>query len=121
MKIFHEVEGAAYPQADIEAQVDARRHPSSGITSKGRASSTCRTDFPMLTPHEIATLMLIAHTPGEVTIEWLDLPPLVTGNLVQVDKCQSCRGTPHVTPLGESLVVRIRKAKRSHTGRHLGG
>ncbi|WP_434666003.1 hypothetical protein P5W99_30910 [Paraburkholderia sp. A3BS-1L] len=64
----------------------------------------------MLTPHEIATLMLVAHTPGQVSIERPDLLPLLTGDLVSIDRCPRCRGKPQVTPLGEHLVVRLCRA-----------
>lgn len=72
----------------------------------------CATNFPMLTPHEIATLMLVARTPDEVGIEWPDLQPLVSCNLIKIDKCRRCRGKPLVTPLGDNLVVRLCSSPR---------
>jgi len=121
MKIDHEVEGAASRRLDdVDDHFDGQRQPSCHTASVGSTPSTCATDFPMLTPHEIATLILVAHTPGQVSIEWPDLLPLLSGNLVQIDRCRSCRGKPQVTPLGESLVDRIRQVTQSGIGRHLG-
>ncbi len=72
----------------------------------------CATNFPMLTPHEIATLMLVAHTPDQVGIEWPDLLPLVSCNLIKIDKCRKCPGKPLVTPLGNNLVIRLCRSPR---------
>ncbi|HVW50174.1 MAG TPA: hypothetical protein VHC91_07175 [Trinickia sp.] len=75
----------------------------------------CATNFPMLTPHEIATLMLVAHSPGQVGTEWPELLPLVSCNLINVDQCRKCRGKPLVTPLGNNLVIRLCRSPRPAT------
>lgn len=67
----------------------------------------------MLSPHEIATLILIAHAPEQVGAGWPDLQPLLNSNLVEIDRCHMCQGKPHVTPLTETVVVRFRGATTS--------
>ncbi|MFC4705906.1 hypothetical protein [Paraburkholderia caffeinitolerans] len=110
METHDEVEGVASRQV---THVDTRRvvqtRPSSQIAQECGASPLSATNFPMLTPHEIATLMLVAHTPEQVSIERPDLLPLLSGNLVKIDRCRRCRGKPRTTPLGEVLVVRLCK------------
>jgi hypothetical protein len=109
-----EVEGAAYePENDAGNQWKRR----STNASESDTPCACATDFPILSPHEIATLILIAHTPGQVSTGWPDLQPLLNGDLVQVDRCDMCRGSPHVTALGEKLVVRLDKASPGKTSR----
>jgi hypothetical protein len=108
METFYEVDShASRPVNHVDNQWDGQVQPSNRTAPGTGAPSTCATNFPMLTPHEIATLMLIAHTPDQVSIEWPDLLPLLSGNLVKIDKCRRCRGKPHVTPLGENLVIRL--------------
>ena len=117
----NEVEGTASQRLDhIDNRWDRHAQPSIRTAPGCGAASICATNFPMLTPHEIAALMLIAHTPEQVGIEWPDLEPLLSGNLVQIDSCRRCGGKPRLTPLGENLVVRVRKATPSGIGRHLG-
>ncbi|CAB3670818.1 hypothetical protein [Trinickia soli] len=116
----YEVEGTASRWVDhADNQGDDRAQPSNRTASVSGALSPCAANFPMLTPHEIATLMLIARTPGQVSIEWPDLLPLLSGNLVQIDKCRRCKGKPLVTPLGESLVVRLCMTSRRASERHI--
>ncbi|HKR41497.1 MAG TPA: hypothetical protein VJU59_17780 [Paraburkholderia sp.] len=113
MKALYEVEGIASRLVNhVESPGERQTRPSGRTTSESAASSTCATNFPMLTPHEIATLMLVAHTPGQVSIERPDLLPLLNGDLVAIDRCPRCQGKPQVTPLGEILVVRFCKATR---------
>lgn len=113
METSCEVEGTAYRRLiHVEEQQGGQGQPASDTASASDALSTCTANFPMLSPHEIATLILIAHTPGEVSVEWPDLQPLLSGNLVEINRCHACRGRPHVTSLGESLVVRFCKASR---------
>lgn len=113
MATRYEREGiASRPVSNFDSQWEGQARPSGRAASECGASSSCAANFPILTPHEIATLMLIAHTPGQVGTEWPDLLSLVSGKLVEVDKCRRCRGTPLVTPLGESLVVRLRGEPR---------
>ncbi|MFX1766643.1 hypothetical protein PWP93_29500 [Paraburkholderia sp. A1RI-2L] len=108
MNTLHEVESLASRQVEHSGDPGVRHaRPSSRTTSESMAAPACATNFPMLTPHEIATLMLVAHTPGQVSIERPDLLPLLTGDLVSLDRC---RGKPQVTPLGEHLVVRLCRA-----------
>jgi hypothetical protein len=119
MQTPYEAEGTASRRVNhVDDQRDGQAQPSNH-TAPGSAAPVCATNFPMLTPHEIATLMLIAHTPDQVSIEWPDLPPLLSGNLVKIDKCLRCRGIPHVTPLGENLVVRLYKTTRRGIRRHI--
>lgn len=113
MGTHYEREGIASRQVkNLDSQCDGQARPSSRAGPKCGASFSCNATFPILTPHEIATLMLIAHTPGQVGTEWPDLLSLVSSNLVDLDKCRRCRGNPLVTPLGESLVVRLRGKPR---------
>lgn len=116
MKTLYEVEGIASRRVGhVDTQGVRQARPSGRPPSENAVSSTCATDFPMLTPHEIATLMLVAHTPGQVSIERPDLLPLLSGDLVTIDRCPRCHGEPHVTPLGEHLVVRFCKATRQES------
>lgn len=111
METHYEVEGVASIQGKhVDAQRVGQAHPSSRIVQEFDASPTCATNFPILTPHEIATLMLVAHAPEQVSIERPDLLPLLSGNLVKIDGCRRCWGKPRMTPLGEVLVVRLCKA-----------
>lgn len=113
MKAFHEVESIASRQVKHRGeQGGGPARPWSRTTSESVAAPACAANFPMLTPHEIATLMLVAHTPGQVSIERPDLLPLLNGDLVSIDRCPRCRGEPQVTPLGEHLVVRLCRATR---------
>jgi hypothetical protein len=122
METPYEVEGAACrPAPQVDSPRDDRAQPSNRTAPNSGASSPCAANFPFLTPHEIATLMLIARTPGQVSIEWPDLLPLLSGNLVQIDKCRRCTGKPLVTPLGESLVVRLCMTPRRASERRISG
>jgi hypothetical protein len=113
METPYEVGGTASQRVNpVGNQRGEQAQPSNRIAFGSDAPSPCAVNFPILTPHEIATLMLVAHTPGEVGIEWPDLLPLVSGKLVAIDKCRRCRGKPLVTPLGENLVVRLGKMSR---------
>lgn len=113
METPYEAEGTASRRVNhVDNPWNGQAQPSNRTPPGSGAPSTCATNFPLLTPHEIATLMLIARTPDQVSIEWPDLLPLLSGNLVRIDKCLRCRGIPHVTPLGENLVVRLRKTTR---------
>lgn len=113
METHYEVEVTAFRLVNhADNQRGGQARPSSRTAPESGVSSTCATNFPMLTPHEIATLMLVAHTPEQVSIERPDLLPLLSGDLVRIDRCPRCQGKPHVTPLGENLVVRLCKATR---------
>ncbi|USX11121.1 hypothetical protein [Paraburkholderia fungorum] len=113
METHYEVEGVTSRQVKhVDTQRAGQARPSSRIVQECGASPTCATNFPMLTPHEIATLMLVAHAPEQVSIERPDLLPLLSGNLVEIDGCRRCRGKPRMTPLGEVLVVRLCKTTR---------
>ncbi|WP_213309259.1 hypothetical protein [Paraburkholderia sacchari] len=113
METHYEIDGiASRPVNDVDTQRDGQGRPSGWTALECGASPTCATNFPLLTPHEIATLMLLAHTPEQVSIEWPDLLPLLNGNLVTIDQCRRCRGKPQVTPLGDVLVVRLCKTTR---------
>lgn len=113
MKTLHEVESIASRQVNHTGEQGAGPgRPSSHTASESVKAPACATNFPMLTPHEIATLMLVAQTPGQVSIERPDLLPLLSGDLVSIDRCPRCRGKPQVTPLGEHLVVRLCRATR---------
>jgi hypothetical protein len=82
METSYEVEGTAFRRLiHAEEQQGGQGQPASHAVSASDALSTCTSNFPMLSPHEIATLILIAHTPGEVSAEWPDLQPLLSGNL----------------------------------------
>jgi len=110
---YDDVGGIASRQVNhADNQPGGRARPAGRTAPESGASSTCATNFPMLTPHEIATLMLVAHTPEQVSIERPDLLPLLSRDLVRIDRCSRCQGKPHVTPLGENLVVRFCKATR---------
>lgn len=112
METHYEVEGVTSRQLKhVDTHRDGQASASRTAQECG-ASPTGATNFPMLTPHEIATLMLVAHTPEQVSIEWPDLLPLLSGNLVKIDRCRKCRGKPQVTPLGEVLVVRLCETTR---------
>mgnify|MGYP001553075923 CR=1 FL=1 len=120
METHYEGEGVASRQVKhVDTERVGQARPSSRNVQECGASRTCATNFPMLTPHEIATLMLIARTPGQVSIEWPDLLPLLSGNLVQIDKCRRCTGKRLVQPLGESLVVRLCMTSRRASERHI--
>jgi len=113
METHYEIEGiASRPVNHVDAQRDGRARSSGRTVLECASSPTCATNFPLLTPHEIATLMLVAHTPGQVSIGWPDLLPLLKGNLVKIDRCRRCRGKPQVTPLGDVLVLRLCKTTR---------
>ncbi len=113
METCCKVEGIASRQVNhVDARWDGQARPSGRTAQERGASPTCAKNFPMLTPHEVATLMLVAHTPEQVSIEWPDLLPLLSGNLVKIDRCRRCRGKPQVTPLGELLVIRLCKTTR---------
>lgn len=113
METRYEVEGVASRQVKhVDTQRDGQARPSGRTAQECGLSPTCATNFPILTPHEVATLMLVAHTPEQVSIEWPDLLPLLSSNLVKIDRCRRCRGKPQVTPLGEVLVVRLCRTTR---------
>ncbi|HDR9122036.1 TPA: hypothetical protein QDB15_005901 [Burkholderia vietnamiensis] len=113
MESPYEIEGIASRQVDhVATQRYVQARPSDRTALEFGTSPTCATNFPMLTPHEIATLMLVAHAPELVSIERPDLLPLLNGNLVKIDRCRRCRGKPQMTPLGEALVVRLCKTTR---------
>ncbi|WP_152036668.1 hypothetical protein [Burkholderia pyrrocinia] len=113
METQYEFEGIASRQVNhLDTQRDGQARSSERTALQCDASPTCATNFPMLTPHEIATLMLVAHAPEQVSIERPDLLPLLSGNLVKIDRCRRCRGKPQMTPLGEVLVIRLCKTTR---------
>lgn len=118
MKTSYEAEGTAYRRAlDVEDQRAGQGQPTNHAASASILRCTCAANIPMLSPHEIATLMLVAHTPGEVSAECADLQPLLNVDLVQINRCHACLDRPHVTSLGERLVARFRKTTMSHIGK----
>lgn len=111
METPFDVEGAVSRRLDRVENHSARGAQPSTRTAPGSgASFTCITNIPTLTPHELATLMLVAHSSEQVGTEWPDLLSLLNSNLVWIDKCLRCQGKPRVTPLGENLVGRLRQA-----------
>jgi hypothetical protein len=64
----------------------------------------------MLTPHEIATLILVANAPEEVEVGRPDLCSLLKRDLVQLDRASSGRRQMRVSTCGEQLVMRLYSA-----------
>jgi len=75
----------------------------------------------MLTPHEIATLILVANAPGEVEVDRPDLHSLLERDLVEVDRSSSGRRQIRMSAVGEQLVMRLHTALPSAGLCEIGG
>ncbi|MGN7982845.1 hypothetical protein [Burkholderia sp. 22313] len=110
METPFDVEGAVSRRLDrVDDHSAPGAQPSTRTAPGSGASFPCIANIPALTPHEIATLMLVAHRSEQVSTEWRDLLSLLNHHLVWIDKCLKCQGKPRVTPLGENLVGRLRQ------------
>jgi hypothetical protein len=61
----------------------------------------------MLTPHEIATLMVVASTPDRVDVGRPEFHVLLTRNLVSVDSATPALHCVRVTTSGHQLIMRL--------------
>ncbi|MDR6207943.1 hypothetical protein QF025_006663 [Paraburkholderia graminis] len=61
----------------------------------------------MLTPHEIAALMVAASTPDRVDVGGAEFHALLTRNLVSVDSAAPSHRCLRVTASGHRLITRL--------------
>ena len=61
----------------------------------------------MLSPHEIATLMLVKDAPGHIDLGRAELHALLDLELVMVKRPAAGSPLPHVTPLGDAILRAI--------------
>lgn len=61
----------------------------------------------MLSPHEIATLMLIKDAPGRIESARAELHSLLDLELVVMECCAAGCPRPRVTPLGDAILQAI--------------
>lgn len=65
----------------------------------------------MLSPHELATLMLIKNAPGRIEPDREELWALRDLHLVIVDTPESGFPTPRVTPQGDALLRAVARVR----------
>jgi hypothetical protein len=92
----------------VNSDLLATLPPSSALASQPAATARRQK---MLSPHEIATLMLIKHAPDQIDPGHVDLDALLQRQLVALDNDPPGQQRPYVTRRGEAILHAVARVR----------
>ena len=65
----------------------------------------------MLTPHELATLMLVKDAPDQIELDRAEIDTLLERQLISLERLASGHPRPHVTSEGASILKAVARRR----------